>query len=770
MNLKLKISERVQIYANKGLSKNQGEIFEALGSVVIVDENQTLYGEKARFVKSSGDLTLEGNVRLVNPEMTLYGSRIDYNYKQRSISIKNARLISPEFKVIAGTIRKVSDDEFETENAEFTTCLDCTESWTIFGKKIRIQLKNYVHISEALVRIKGVDFFYIPYFVFPIKNNRQTGFLLPEYRRKNFKSNIDPNLKKSITSHSLKVPFFWAINQSTDMTLEPTFWSRHGPGGDFEFRKAFNSNSYLKTRFRYLYDDVYNTYQKKSNRYGLMHEMNFDLLENVNFHLKLQNFSDLDFHYEHNDFAKSDIVEENYGLSSFIDYRSELFNLGSLVSIKKSFLSDKVDQYDSFFDLNDNTVNLLPKIYLTSTPVKIFDRKKRFLRYLNANSSLKFSNFQQDTFQNIGKIRNAKRVNFQNNFNLELFNPGIYRIDMNYQFDAQKYFFNKSQGDDFFKYSGILDTSFVINFEKIFGIAKKEIKSETSSNKAGSEVIGFLEELDLSKSEQPQFNFKTSLRHSQTVKFSHYYIPFEKESGNSVFRNQISDTGGLFDTWDSIRSTEHLLGQEYTRTQMPVSSNTFAMYWNHSLIRKRHKKNSYDENASFAEDNFDYHKLAYLNFSQGYQIDKNAGFVKNLTRLGTKLGYHFSKKFSLSLQNYYFYDSEQFIGDITLRNDFGNLKILNRYSYNGFSNRKLYYWGVDLVIRKNFVASIYEGRNFSSGSFVSRRSTLQYLGDNNCWYLSGYYLQRPKDDSFGIDFNINFGDGKWENNNIRRIY
>ncbi len=770
MNLKLKISERVQIYANKGMSKNQGAIFEAMGSVVIVDENQTLYGEKARFVKETGDLTLEGNVRLVNPDLTLYGSKIDYNYKKRSISIENARLISPEFKVIAGTIKKINDDEFLTENAEFTTCLDCTESWTIFGKKIRIQLKKYVHISEALVRIKGVDFFYIPYFIFPIKNNRQTGFLLPEYRRKNFRSNIDSNITKSITSHSVKIPFFWAIDQSMDMTLEPTFRTRHGPGGDFEFRKAFNSNSYLKTKVRYLYDDIYDTYQKNPNRYGLMHEMNFGFWKNANFHLKLQNFSDLDFYYEHNDFSQVDVVEENYGLSTFFDYRSEVFNIGTLVSMKKSFLSDKVDQYDTFLDFNDNTVNLLPKIYLTTTPFKVFNRNSKFLRYMNTSSSLKLSNFSQDSPQSLGIIRNAKRVNFNNDLNLEVLNPGSYRVDMNYSFDAQKYFFDKSISDDFFKYSGVLDTSFSIDLGKVYGKASKKIKSNLGSQENSEGVIGYLEKLDLKKNEQIQFDYQTSIKHLQTIKFSHFYIPFEKESGNANFKNQINSTGSLFDMWDAVRSTEHLLGQEYSRTQMPFSNNTVALFWNHSLIRKKYKKASYQNNASYPEDNFHYQKLAYLNLSQGYQLNENSGFTNDLTRLGSEFGYYFTPKFNLKLENYYFYDSEQFIGDITLKNDFGNLKLLNRYSYNGFSQRKLYSWGVDLVIRKNFIASVYEGRNFSTGSFISRKSTLQYLGDNNCWYLAGYYLQRPKDDSFGIDFNINFGDGKWENNNVRRIY
>jgi len=478
VNLKLQISDRVQIYANKGLSKNQGEIFEALGSVVIVDENQTLYGEKARFVKESGDLTLEGNVRLVNPELTLYGSRIDYNYKTKSISIKNARLISPEFKVIAGSIRKISEDEFLTENAEFTTCLDCTESWTIFGKKIRIHMKNYVHISEALVRIKGVDFFYIPYFVFPIKNNRQTGFLLPEYRRKNFKSNIDSNITNSITSHSLKVPFFWAINQSTDMTIEPTYWSRHGPGGDLEFRKALNQTSYVTTKFRYLNDDIYNTYNKNPHRYGLMHEMNFNYWENFNFYFKLQNYSDLDFHYEHNDFAQADLVEENYGVNTFLDYRSDIYNLGIHSSVKKSLLSSQVDQYKSFFDFNDNTVNILPRVYLSSTPLKIFDRNKMFLRYMNMNSSIDLSNFKQDTLQLNGKIRNASRLNFKNEFNLEALNPGTYRVGVNYLFDAQKYFFDEQQGEQFLKFSGVLDTSFSIDLEKVYGKTSKIKKDD----------------------------------------------------------------------------------------------------------------------------------------------------------------------------------------------------------------------------------------------------------------------------------------------------
>ncbi len=757
VDLQLKVSDTIQIFANKGMSREQGNIFEALGNVVIVDENQTLYGEKAKYNKKTGDLSLDGNVRLVSSGFNLYGSSIDYNYLSKNISIKNARLISPNFKVIAGSIKRMNSQEYYTEKAEFTTCLDCPESWTIFGEKIKITLNEYVQITGALVRLKGMDFFYVPYLVFPIKSQRETGLLVPTYRNSGF------------NGHSLFVPWFWAINKSTDLTLSPSVYSKRGLGADLEFRKVFNNESYSFTDLRFHRDSIFKKSYNQTYRLGLMNETRFTLSKDLGFYFKVQEFSDLDFHYHHNDFSSRDLNKTEYGINGHLEYRNDLFNVGSIANLKKTIIATSPVYYDDFFDYKDKTVNHFPRLYVSNTPINIFKHEKSDLfRYLNYQGNIIFDRFRQIDPNFTYPIRNLDRFHTLHDFKLEIYNPGLFRIDSTYKFDFQNYVLKNIYGRDARKFSGVLENSFVINFERIYGKNLKRVTTEKKKKIQDAETIGELESVADFENRQSVVSYESSVRHLQEVKLSHLSIPFEKETGNQNFLSQIQTGSGLFDYLDAQRSKEQDLGQEITRVEMPYN-NVLALEWNHSFIEKNNKNKEYNPGSSFVEDNFTYTKKAYFNLSQGIRLNRSGKLKNKLTRLGIETGYDFDPKLQFKFRNFYFYDSEFFIGELTVKNDFKFLKVLNQYTYNSFDQRKLYRWGVDFVLMRNFIFSVGENWNFTNKKLINRRLEVQYLGDNNCWYLGVYYLQRPNDDKFGIDFSLNFGSENYRSA-LRRLF
>ena len=69
----------------------------------------------------------------------------------------------------------------------------------------RINVDDYAMLSNAVMRVKDVPIFYLPFMYYPIQDDdRATGFLLPDLRR------------GRLRGQSISNAFFWAINRSQD--------------------------------------------------------------------------------------------------------------------------------------------------------------------------------------------------------------------------------------------------------------------------------------------------------------------------------------------------------------------------------------------------------------------------------------------------------------------------------------------------------------------------------------------------------------------------
>src|SRR5690606_35133690 len=130
--------------------------------------------------------------------------------------IKNARILTSDFNLVANQLVRINENEYLAQEAEFTTCKDCAESWSVYGKEIRMKVGEYVQIKHGLAKIKGINVLYLPYILLPILTKRKTGLLFP---------NISTRIGEGL---AFEQPVFVAIDDHKDMTLSPTFWAKRG--------------------------------------------------------------------------------------------------------------------------------------------------------------------------------------------------------------------------------------------------------------------------------------------------------------------------------------------------------------------------------------------------------------------------------------------------------------------------------------------------------------------------------------------------------------
>jgi LPS-assembly protein len=130
-------------------------------------------------------------------------------------------------------LQKFSGQTYHIDQGFFTTCI-CEPGatpWRISADEVDLTLEGTGIIRHGYFYIYDVPVLYIPYGVFPLQSERQTGFLFPEVGQ----SNQD--------GFRYLQPFFWAISKSTDATLSFNVETRTRLGVLGEFRTKFNQES-----------------------------------------------------------------------------------------------------------------------------------------------------------------------------------------------------------------------------------------------------------------------------------------------------------------------------------------------------------------------------------------------------------------------------------------------------------------------------------------------------------------------------------------------
>ena len=210
---------------------NQDTFARFKGKVEIDSSQAKIKADEALLNRKTQTLTAKGNVSFQDSNITVSSENVQLN------RISNELLIEDSFYQLNkvqghGKAEKIGLGEKTGINlieSSFTACPVDDEVWRIQASNIRItpdQSRGVV--KHARFYIKDVPVLYLPYFSFPINDQRQSGVLYP---------NISSN---SSTGISIEQPVYWNIAPNYDLTFSPRLMSERG----LQF----------KTEFRYLTD------------------------------------------------------------------------------------------------------------------------------------------------------------------------------------------------------------------------------------------------------------------------------------------------------------------------------------------------------------------------------------------------------------------------------------------------------------------------------------------------------------------------------------
>lgn len=769
-SLQLQFGDSISIYSEKAYRRDNGKIFEAIGNVVIISGNDTLYGEKASLNSKSGEVLIEGSVRYIGKNITLYGSKIHMNMSNNSLEMTNTRMITPDFSIVASKVIKKSDSIYFAEDAEFTTCRDCKESWLISGKKIEVELDRYVQIHNALVKVKGIDVLYVPYIAIPIKSKRESGLLFPEIYTRSGEGAV------------YSQPVYWAIAKDKDMTITPTFMGGRGYGSDLEYRQAFGDGKWMEFSNKMIMDSLYDAKRLGDSNAGTHEFRHFYEFEShmqwsndFTQHLYVTGVQDLDFYGDFSKYTDQKLRGTDAGLDLFLDKRFNRLSLGLETKYKRNILVDDPTLFDKSY------VQVLPSVSLSLMPQILYHQDRSFLNKLSYGLDSRFTSFKQDRLVETTYLRNVNRTEVYPYLQVNWANYGAVNLSSNFSLDYQQYNFHDEEQVNFYKHTNTIKTELSFTMDRIFGLAyeevyqkkefkekdllkfKKEKNSEISEKKAETNLIGHLPNFEDSLAKETFKIKRNSYRHSQEFKFIHHQILDSDENGNGKFLDQIQTENGWFDDNDIVKRDIGVLESNESRQSLPIN-NTFELQWNNSLIKKAPKNYHYLKDEKYLKDTFAYSKIGHFNISQGYLLSSTDDeFYKKLTRLLLDTSYTAST-WNINLKDYYFHGAGNHILSFSGQKRFDRLSALTVYNYNSLDNSNIKTIKGGLQFRPHDVLGFSYLEEFDLDAEEKIQSIYQvdFMPNNNCWIINFNLKETLFEETYAFNFVFNFGNDEFK--------
>ena len=184
----------------------------ARGGVTLTRGDTTLTADEVRYDRTNAVAEARGHVVITDPEANIDGDFAHLNLDDESgwVEAGTAELKPSNYTLTGERIEKRGGPLYAASHGVFTTCR-CggleKPSWSIAGASTDITLEGTGVVRHATFRVKDVPVLYFPYFLFPAKTDRASGFLFPRLANSNRRG------------FQYEQPFYWAINKSSDATV-----------------------------------------------------------------------------------------------------------------------------------------------------------------------------------------------------------------------------------------------------------------------------------------------------------------------------------------------------------------------------------------------------------------------------------------------------------------------------------------------------------------------------------------------------------------------
>lgn len=216
----------IQLQADHLSYEQASQSYQASGQVELRQGEVTLQSDSLTWEPEKNLAHASGNVRVSDPLGTVRATAADYQLQAGVGRLQQGRVFlrQQNFHLGGEVIEKLGEATYRVSDGTFTTCDGDSPSWKFGSSRIDLTLGRYASARNVVFYFKDLPVLYLPYVIFPVKSERESGLLTPRtgYSRKR--------------GAELSLAYYQVIDVHMDATLYVDYLSELGVGKGLEYR------------------------------------------------------------------------------------------------------------------------------------------------------------------------------------------------------------------------------------------------------------------------------------------------------------------------------------------------------------------------------------------------------------------------------------------------------------------------------------------------------------------------------------------------------
>jgi len=223
----------VRLEADEMRGSYRDERFEAIGAAKLQQENLTMHADNIWFDKRKNEAGAKGTVTLVEKGGTLVGDDLLLNFTsgEARLSHAKANLTAEGFNLSGETIERLDENNYRVTSGDFTACTATPPAWKFGASTVDVEVGGYARAKNMIFYLHDVPVFYVPYFLYPVKTERESGLLIPH---------VGLSDKRGVETY---LAYYQVLGRNMDATLLLDTYSRAGIGKGLEYRYIFGEEN-----------------------------------------------------------------------------------------------------------------------------------------------------------------------------------------------------------------------------------------------------------------------------------------------------------------------------------------------------------------------------------------------------------------------------------------------------------------------------------------------------------------------------------------------
>jgi len=262
------VDEKIEITA-KHLTSTK-TIVHAADGVVVYYQGAVIKADSAVYNKETQLLLLDGNIDMIGYRGTKeHMDHLEIHTDTKEVEFKELFFVTKNDVWLFTQQANKAEGNYTLGETVFSSCSVDDPTWKMVASSaVYDSADKYIKAYGAKIYFRDVPIFYTPYMAFSTDRHRKSGFLFPSV---GYRENEGVLYEQ---------PYYWAINASMDLELNPQIRTDRGYGLYSTFRFADSDHSSGAVRLGYFRDT--NDFQERENtedagHYGL--EMRYDSTE-----------------------------------------------------------------------------------------------------------------------------------------------------------------------------------------------------------------------------------------------------------------------------------------------------------------------------------------------------------------------------------------------------------------------------------------------------------------------------------------------------------